>query len=110
MSESLTPNIFDWHEAQLARDAAIEQVGDNASSWWMRQAIDAIRKCARENVEFTTDDVWKLVDMSAGLEPRAMGAAMSQAQKLGIVVPTDRYRNSAQVSCHGRPKRVWRRA
>ena len=110
MTESLTPNLFDWHQAQVERDAAIAQVGDNTSAWWMRSAIDAIRKCAREMPEFTTDDVWRIIGMSAGLEPRAMGAAMTQAQTMGIIAPTKDYRPSALVVCHGRPKRVWTKA
>lgn len=109
MSENLTPNIFDWHAAQIARDAAIEQVGANASVWWMDNALAAIRQCARALPEFTTDDVWRVLGQSEGMENRAMGAAMRKAAQDGIITPTDRYRNSEQVSCHGRPKRLWRR-
>lgn len=101
--------IFDAKLAIKLRDAAIEQVGENASTWWMKRAIDAIRVCARLYPEgFTTDEVWAA--LAEGADPhdgRAMGKAMVLANEMGIATPTDRYRRSTQVSCHGRPKRLW---
>jgi len=61
--------------------------------------------------EFTTDDVWRILgDVPGPHDGRAMGAAMREAQLAGLVRPTDRFKNSTQVSNHGRPKRLWRAA
>lgn len=105
-----TPNVtlFDWADAHRQADQAIAIVGENASDWWMRQALAAIARCASSLSEFTTDDVWRQMGDAPGPHDcRAMGAAMRRAKTAGVAIPTDRYRDSEQVSCHGRPKRLW---
>jgi hypothetical protein len=101
--------LFDWAAAQAARDVAITRVGENASATWMSLARQAIERCSRAMPEFTADDVWRALQGVPGPhDGRAMGAAMNQARKDGLVEPTDRFRNSIQVSNHGRPVRLWR--
>jgi len=105
--------LFDWAMAEQAREAGIQQASDGASLWWKDRALAAVRDCAANLAEFTTDDVWRaLGDVGGGddtLEPRAIGPVMRQAQQQGICEPTDRYQNSASVVCHARPKRIWRK-
>ena len=102
---------FDLAAAQKARDAGIDQVQNATSDFWMRNALEAIDVCAGKFNEFTTDDVWKQLGgqpaTGQGPDGRVMGAAMKRAQASGLIVPTDRFRNSEQVSCHSRPKRLW---
>lgn len=109
MTMMTTMNLFDWAEAQRARDAGIQQASDGSSLWWKDRAMEAIRHCAATLAEFTTDDVWRAMGDIQGNGPdgRAMGAVMLKAQREGIAVPTERFRNSEQVSNHGRPKRLW---
>jgi hypothetical protein len=109
MAEQATVTLFDWAAAQTARDAAVTSVGENASATWMMRARQAIDWCAATTDEFTTDDVWQAMEGIPGPhDGRAMGAAMTNARRAGVIVPTDRFRNSIQVSNHGRPVRLWR--
>ena len=110
MTDTLTADMFDYAAAIQARDVAVASIGDATSSWWMRAAREAIVTCAKRGGLFNTDDVWKLLGQSEGLDNRSMGAAMTSARNEGLIVTTDHYRNSEQVSCHGRPKRLWRGA
>ncbi len=97
---------FDLAAAREARDEAIEIVGDNADNGWMDSARGVIHKLARDMDEFTTDDMWRLIEPPR--EPRAAGAAMQMAHRLGYCEPTDRTRISARPMCHARPVRIWR--
>jgi hypothetical protein len=101
---------YDTECAEAARDEAINRVEANADHVWLTGATEAVRMLARTRDEFTTDDVWNRLD-NAGYqpphEPRAMGAVMRQAARDGLVVKTDRVRNSVRVECHARPVAVW---
>lgn len=104
-----TPSLFDLDAARQARDAAIAQAAANADTAWFDAALRSVSWLAMTQEHFTTDDVWAvLVDRDeATHEPRALGAVMQRARKLGYCVPTDRYQNSARPDCHSRPVRVW---
>jgi len=105
------PSLFDYEAAKAARDAAIGRVDDNAATKWKTNVDAVIRALAFTETEFTTDDVWQLLaewGIDAPHEPRALGAAMTRAAKNGVIVATDRVRNSERVVCHAAPKRVWK--
>jgi hypothetical protein len=71
----------------------------------------AVRATARRNKEFTTDEVWKMLDAGGAPpvpEPRAMGAVMKAMVKEGAVEASDRYRPSTRADCHHRPVRIWK--
>lgn len=109
------PSLFDYAAAQRSRDRAIEQVTEGTSVWWIHEAVIAIEICSSSLRDgFTTDDVWRyMIDTGInhdGLDHRAMGAAMNQARKMGLIEPTGRVRASIQKSCHARPKMIWRKA
>lgn len=92
--------------ARAAREAALKQVEEN-NQRFVEDAYRSIVYLAKTHKDFTTDDVWGYMgDPPEGVEPRAMGAAMRQADKT-VITPTLSYRISAMPSCHARPKRVW---
>lgn len=100
-------SLFD---AIQAREEAIEQVERNAEPEWKQACRDAIRELAIAKAEFTTDEVWEYLEaeqVELPHEVRAMGALMLNAARQGLIVASDRYRNSARVACHARPVRVW---
>lgn len=98
-------------DAVVARDAAIEQVGDNASADWLA-AVWRIVEALPIGALFTTDYVWASLERDAvppTHEPRAMGAAIVGLRRAGLAVATGDYRKSARVECHARPVMIWRR-
>ena len=109
MTSAQTLPLFDYAEAQRRRDAAVTAVGEHADDTYMRVALAVVAELARSGVPFTTDDVVaRMPEHVTTPEPRALGAVMTIARKRGIVEPMSEYRNSTLVSCHGRPKRLWR--
>lgn len=104
-------NLFDAKASAEARDESIEKADRAARHDWAKAAEDAVRKLARRRAEFTTDDVWKLLEAYTGPtthEPRALGAVMRRASGDGLIKATDRTALSTRVACHRRPVRVWR--
>lgn len=104
------PPVIDLREARRRTDAAVRVVRENASSAFLVAAGRAIASVARVQPFLICDDVWQALD---GLGPvtvdnRALGAAMRQAVRDGVIEPTDTYRPSAQVKCHSNPRRVWK--
>jgi hypothetical protein len=99
--------------AEQARDEAIAQVARPAEEW-IRGAVQAVRAiCARRGygAKFTTDAVWALLDhwgVGPPEEPRALGAAMMRAKRIGLCEPTAVTQKSVRVDCHARPIRVWK--
>ena len=104
--EPRRPPKRDLGPARDARDEAVERVDDNNADWIERMALPAIRAVAREHTYFITDQVWERVS-ERPREPRAMGAAMTRAKSEGWIRPTDEWRQSASVTNHARPCRVW---
>ena len=97
---------FDFEAALLERDKAVEHVESGVGTDWLHEAMLAVRRVAQAQMTFTTDDLWTLIDPPR--EPRAMGATMTHARRLGLCEPTDRTSRSSRVACHARPLRVWR--
>lgn len=99
--------------AEIARDEAIARVSRSHADW-IPQALMAVRYIARARGHggtFTTDAVWAVLNgwgVGAPIEPRALGAAMRQASKLGLCEPTNLTSKSTRIDCHARPLRVWR--
>ena len=87
------------------RDAAIDQVEENATDLWLEDAYAAIQFLAKERDLFTADSVWELVGPAR--EPRAMGAAFRRATRDEIVKPTNSYWTSTRAKRHAGPVRVW---
>jgi hypothetical protein len=67
----------------------------------------AIVAAAKTNGTFTTDAV--LEHLSAPVEElRVLGPLMTTAAHYGLIETTPYFENSASVSRHGAPKRIWR--
>lgn len=96
--------------AREARDLAVARVGRSVGVPVMDVLLKAVRATARERSFFIVDEVWEKVDTSTigAVDRRAMGAAMLEAARRGVIGPTDQYRASVQKQCHGNPRRVWR--
>lgn len=98
-------------DAKKARDAAMAQVDQNASTAWKAFVYECIAIIARQKQIFTTDDVERLRKERGGPtthEPRALGPLMMNARRNGLCKPTDKFMNSTQPVCHARPMRVWK--
>lgn len=101
-------DLLDLAAAMSARDEAVTRVGDHADVEWVAHILDVIYCLAVSRDTITTDDVWDTVgEVAATHEPRALGACMRQAARLGYIRVTDCYTPSARPACHARPVRVW---
>lgn len=100
---------LDMFEAGVRRDAALRDVEAGAEKW-VAAIVDIVRRLA-SGYEFTTDQLWQVaiaLGMKVG-EPRAMGAVLNNARRVGLVEATGNYRKSERPECHARPVLVWRR-
>lgn len=96
-------------QGDLFRDAAINQVEENADLGWFNEALLSVEVTAWVEKEFTTDEVWeRMTKTDQTHDNRAMGAVMRKAQSKGWIEPTDRVVKSNRAVCHSRPIRVWR--
>jgi hypothetical protein len=89
------------------RDKAIDVVEASANPEWKEEALAVVEKLARRSESLTTDAVWALMTTKT-TEPRAMGAIMRTATKLGYIEPTDYHIPSIRRASHRRPIRVWK--
>ena len=105
MDEQVT--LFDWQQAQAARDAALAQVAAHAEPDWREQALEAVRRTAERLAIFTVDDVWDVGELPATRENRAVGAVMLRAARLGWIRATHRFVPTTRVASHGCPRRQW---
>lgn len=96
----------DAWEAMKAKEMFIDQVEENTSDEQLAYARLCVLETAEALGTFTTDDVQERYDV-AFHEPRAWGAVMRDLARQGQIRSTGEYRQSKQVGCHGRPKRVW---
>lgn len=89
---------------------AIDRAERNADDDWLTAANATVRRLAFTHDEFTTDDVWAVLDRLPvdTHERRALAAVMRRAARRGLIATTDRYTPSQRTACHGRPVRVWR--
>lgn len=106
MTAALHNDRYDLGAARQARDAAIERARLNADGSWKDRALAAVYATAEQLDEFTTADVWE-GGLEKPREPRAMGAVMQLAARLGYCKATDRYRPTSNVSQHYQPIRVY---
>lgn len=89
------------------RDQALRTLEISAAEWIDNHAIPAIEKLRHRLQFITTDDIWNECGTTVH-EPRAMGAAMTKARRLGFILPTGSYRKSERPECHARPIQIWR--
>lgn len=103
--------LFDAGLSARARDNALARVARNVDTEWRNAAERAVHTVAGREAEFTTDQVWVLLQAWGApppTEPRGMGAIMKYAQRKGWIEPTDRFEPTKRVQGHAGPTRVWR--
>jgi hypothetical protein len=93
--------------AAAARDQGMDLVQRFAFDDLKRAIVAAIVEAARRHETFTTDAVLPLIDRPVQ-ELRLLGPLMTAARNLGLIEPTPWFENSASVSRHGAPKRIWK--
>ena len=99
---------FNPEAARKKRDRAVAAV--KAPDWFMEKARQAIIWCANHHRDFTTDQVWERFGyLPEGFSLRALGAVMVAVAKDGVIVRTDRVRNTEMKNKHARPLQVWRK-
>lgn len=78
-------NIFD--QVQRAKQQGIEAAYQHADLDWKRIAADAVRKCAMTMPEFSTNEVWELINKTGVTTQtnRALGAIMQSASRSGMI-------------------------
>ena len=72
-------------------------------------ALAAVRQAAERYDEFSTDDVWPLLDVVPA-ERNVVGKAFSEACRRGWIVGTERFIRSSRPEAKGRRVQVWRPA
>lgn len=98
--------------AEDVTNEAIERAGTNANPTWREAAEAAVYRVCKRHEFFVSEDVWQ--ELGAGEqtasthEPRALGAVMRQAARLGYCVATERWQKTQRVAAHRRPQQVWR--
>jgi hypothetical protein len=98
-------------DPRVVTNAAVKRVERHADPDWMVTALEAVRVVCLHSTEFTSDDVWKLLDLAGAKRPheaRAFGAVMRRAKTEGLIEPTERFIPSKRVELHQSPRRVWR--
>ena len=91
--------------AELQRDDALDRLA-RANLEWIKACVNAIAAIPAGNA-FTTDRLWEILD--APPEPRAMGAAICEARRRGLIASTHVYRKSTRRACNARPMLLWKR-
>ena len=92
------------------KDQAIAQVESHADPQWIAKANEALDIVIKNNQEFTSDQVWKLLDswqVPRPHSPSAMGAIMRRAALAKRIKKTGRFIPSAQATNHQRDVAVW---
>jgi hypothetical protein len=102
-----TQTVLDFEKSGEARDAGIQKAGDAANDAWKTLALQWVIWLASNRPTFTSDDIWAC-GVPKPREPRALGAVFREASKMGMIEPVG-YQQTAQVSRHRAPIRVWRR-
>lgn len=89
---------------------SIKTVGENANEEWKVAVMRFVKDICHDKQEFTTDDVWELVDRTelTTKDNRAMGYIMTEAKKNGWCEDTRIVQPSRRKVCHGRKIAVWK--
>jgi len=83
---------------------------DELRQSWNLNARSIVQGLAKRNVEFTTDEVWAILNRAGewdDIEPRSLGPVMLLARMDGIIRKVNKHRVSNNGLCHHRPKQVW---
>jgi hypothetical protein len=98
---------LDGEMARLQRDIGMDLVERFMDDELKKAIALAIVEAARTHGTFTTDAVLPHIGVPVE-ELRALGPLMKTAQRYGLIDATPWFENSASISRHGAPKRIWR--
>ena len=93
-----------------SKDQAIKEVESHADPQWIAKANEALGILIKNNQEFTSDQVWKLLDdwqVPRPHAPSAMGSIMRRAALAKRIKKTGRFIPSTQGTNHQRDVAVW---
>lgn len=93
--------------AQTARDEGMSRVEANSHEEWKAAVDRAISWLARNNLEFTSDDIRSTFDVGEPHHDNAWGARFAAAARRGLIVKIG-HRQSARKVGHARTIAVWR--
>ena len=94
---------------EARKDDGMHRAWHAANPDFKLAAEQAIRHLARTKAQFTSDDVWSLLDGVADTkEHRALGAVMRAVAKEGLISKTDRVVPTTRACANRRPVAVWR--
>lgn len=119
----MTQGRLDYEAGQRAKKAGMERAAKGVTPEFRRSFMAAARLAAYlsdaaiysrlpDVSGFTSDDivmVLKAWEIPLPSEGRALGPLMQEMVRRGIASPTTEYRPSRLASCHGTPRRVYRR-
>ena len=87
----------------------MQRVEKHADEEWKTVAMGIIKDLCQNRTEWTADDVWEALSHHTAKthEPRAVGALIVNASKMGLCKSTGRYVQSRLPIRHKRPVCVW---
>ena len=92
------------------KQQAIKEVESHADPEWIGKANESLDILIKNNQEFTSDQVWKLLDswqVPRPHAPSAMGSIMRRAALAKRIKKTGRFIPSTQGTNHQRDVAVW---
>jgi len=107
MSDHVKQYTLDEALASAARDKGMDLVQRFLDDETKKAIVMAIVEAARRHETFTTDAVLPFIGIEVQ-ELRALGPMMTTAARYEVIQATPNFENSASVSRHGAPKRIWR--
>lgn len=103
--------LFDYAAEQAKRDA-LGRVEANAPMDWKTAARLAVIRVAQTRAEFiaadVADEIARCHPTAKTHEPRALGAVMRWAARVGMIEATGRVRPCGRASQHNTPVAIWR--
>lgn len=89
--------------------SSISRAGANANSDWFNEAIGAVELLIRRGKNFTTDNVWEILDQLPYKthERRALGAIIRDFDKSGRIQAVGAKKSTRPI-CHGRFITEWK--
>lgn len=93
------------------RKRSLEKAREGASPAWMDAAKRLIWRYARMRIEFTSDDIWREIELDhpnlSTPESGAMTVALRDASRAGFITQTGLYRKSEWREGGARPVVIW---
>ncbi len=105
-----TSNLSIFDQRERAKQEGIESSYQAADSVWKKAASAALLEVAKNNREFTTDQIWPILARQ-GIHTHnnvAIGAIIQAGSRSGIMQKTGMFKESTNPNNHGRPVTIWR--